>query len=67
MFLCLGCDRSIYNTKTNLLHQEKNEKVKDVAKNLNEAKARMEELKKDDPDQAKALFKSMFILYGWFR
>jgi uncharacterized protein YaaN involved in tellurite resistance len=61
--LRLGCDRSIYATKTALLRAEKNEKVKDLAKNLKEAKARMEELKKDDPDQAKTLFKSMFFAY----
>ncbi|XP_028405436.1 amyloid-beta A4 protein-like [Dendronephthya gigantea] len=58
-----GCDRSIYNTKTDLVRQEKNEKVKDVAKNLNEAKARMEELKKDDPDQAQALFKKTLQIF----
>lgn len=63
---CIGCDRSIYNVKTDLLREEKNTKVKNLAKNLNEAKARMEELKKDDPEQAKDLFKSRFFIYQWF-
>lgn len=58
-----GCDRSIYATKTALLRQEKNGKVKDLAKNLDEAKARMEELKKDDPEQAKDLFKKTLNIF----
>ena len=61
LLLFIGCDRSMYSVKSDLLHQEKNTKVKSLAKNLNEAKARMLELKKDDGDQAKDFFKSKFL------
>lgn len=59
--LPLGCKRSKYNTKSDLLLKLKNDKVRDLTKKLNEAKARMEELKKDDPEQAKAMYKSEFL------
>lgn len=37
---------------------EKDNKIKDLAKNLNEAKNRKEALQLDDPQQAQSFFKS---------
>lgn len=57
-FLCLGCDRSKYIMRKNAMRFEKDNKIKDLAKNLNEAKNRKEALQLDDPQQAQSFFKS---------
>lgn len=53
-----GCDRSKYIMKKNAMRLEKDQKIKDLAKNLNEAKNRKEALQLDDPQQAQSFFKN---------
>ncbi|WP_395241704.1 hypothetical protein, partial [Salmonella sp. s51933] len=53
-----GCDRGIYELKGRVLRVNKDRKIKGVAKQLKEAKDRMEILKQDDPLQAQSLYRN---------
>lgn len=59
---CLGCDRAKYDLKARLARTEREKKVNDLAKNLKEAKDRKDILQQDDPQQARAFFKSTYSI-----